>query len=219
MELVDYIEKNKIIVIVRQLYGEPLLRLAEALKAGGLTMMEVTFDQVDPDCLKKTPEAIAMIKEHFKDGMKCGAGTVLTEAQVQAAAEAGAEYIISPNVDERVIRLTKAKGLISIPGAMTPTEILKAHEYGADLVKVFPVSDLGLSYIKSIRGPINHVKIMATGGVTEENFSEMLEAGFSGAGISGRLTDKKLVAAGDWEEFTRRASAFARLASDSGSEA
>ena len=141
-----------------------------------------------------------------------GAGTVLTKEQVKAAFDAGASYIISPNTNPEVIRYTKELGLVSIPGAMTPTEILLAHDCGADIVKLFPAATLGLRYVKDILAPISHVAIIATAGITEDNFAEFLKLGLKGAGISGRLTDKKLIAAGDWEEFTRRARAFVDIA-------
>lgn len=144
--------------------------------------------------------------------MHFGAGTVLTPGQVDAAAQAGAEFIISPNSEPKVIRRTKELGLISIPGAMTPTEILMAHDCGADLVKLFPAATLGLAYVKDILAPISHVKMIATAGITEENFAQFLKLGLAGAGISGRLTDKKLIAEGNWAEFTRRAEAFRHIA-------
>jgi 2-dehydro-3-deoxyphosphogluconate aldolase/(4S)-4-hydroxy-2-oxoglutarate aldolase len=178
--------------------------------------MEVTFDQADPDCVQKTCEAISMLREKMGDDMLFGAGTVLSTAQVDAAHKAGAEYIISPNVSLPVIARTKELGLVSIPGAMTPSEMVSAHEAGADFVKVFPVSDLGTRYIKSVMAPINHIMFVATGGVNEQNVKEYLDMGFVGAGIGGRLTERKLIEAGDFAEFTRRAKAFANIAEQKG---
>lgn len=109
------------------------------------------------------------------------------------------------------IQRTKQLGLVSIPGAMTPTEIIAAHNCGADLVKLFPAATLGVRYIKDILAPISHVKLLATAGITEENFKQFLELGLAGAGISGRLTDKKLIAEKDWTEFTRRAQVFVQI--------
>jgi len=208
MNTLDFIAENKVITICRRVYGEDLLKLADALYAGGIKMIEVTFDQADPDCIEKTSECIRSLCDRFGDKMMFGAGTVLTAEQVEAAAKAGARYIISPNVDADVIAKTKELGLVSIPGAMTPSEILTAHKLGADIVKLFPAGYLGFGYIKDILGPISHVKLCATGGVTEENWGKYLEFGFAGAGISGRLCDKKCIAAGDFEEITRRAKVF-----------
>ena len=208
MNTLDFISQNKVITICRRVYGEDLLKLADALYAGGIKMIEVTFDQADPDCIEKTGECIRALCDRFGDKMMFGAGTVLTTEQVEAAAKSGARYIISPNVDADVIAKTKELGLVSMPGAMTPSEILTAHKLGADIVKLFPAGYLGFGYIKDILGPISHVKLCATGGVTEENWGKYLEFGFAGAGISGRLCDKKCIAAGDFEEITRRAKVF-----------
>lgn len=208
MNTLDFISQNKVITICRRVYGEDLLKLADALYAGGIKMIEVTFDQADPDCIEKTGECIRTLCDRFGDKMMFGAGTVLNAEQVEAAAKAGARYIISPNVDADVIAKTKELGLVSMPGAMTPSEILTAHKLGADIVKLFPAGYLGFGYIKDILGPISHVKLCATGGVTEENWVKYLEFGFAGAGISGRLCDKKCIAAGDFEEITRRAKVF-----------
>ena len=162
MDIVNYIEKNKIICICRKIYGEELRKLARAMYDGGIRLMEVTFDQADPDCCQKTGQAIRMVDEEFGGRMQFGAGTVLTREQVDAAKDAGAKYIISPNTDEEIIRYTKQLGLVSIPGAMTPSEILAAHDAGADFVKLFPTVYLGLPYLKDIKGPINHVKLLGT---------------------------------------------------------
>jgi len=210
--IVNAIEENKVIVIIRRIYGDNMLRLCEALAKGGIGLIEVTFDQSDKDCETKTAEAIGMINRELSGKVLAGAGTVLSKSQVDAAAAAGAKYIISPNTNTDVIKHTKEKGLVSMPGAMTPSEIIAAHEAGADFVKVFPAIDLGLGYIKNIKGPISHVKLVATAGINEENFADYLSVGYVGAGISGRLTDKKLIDAGNWDEFTSRAAAFMKIA-------
>ncbi|HWQ79183.1 MAG TPA: bifunctional 4-hydroxy-2-oxoglutarate aldolase/2-dehydro-3-deoxy-phosphogluconate aldolase [Anaerovoracaceae bacterium] len=212
MNTKEFLAEHKVIAICRKVYGENLLRLAEALCGGGVRLMEVTFDQADPDCLEKTSEAIRMLSEKFAGELLPGAGTVLTSDQVQCAANAGAKYIISPNTSSEVITGTKKLGLISIPGAMTPTEIITANDLGADFVKLFPSGYLGFKYIKDILAPISHVKLVATGGVTEENLPEYLKLGFAGAGISGRLCDKALIADGNYAEIKARAMGFAAIA-------
>ena len=208
MNTLEFIQNNKVITICRKVYGQDLLDLAAALYEGGVKLMEVTFDQADPDCIAKVCEGIRQLCDNFGDKMMFGAGTVLTTEQVRAAAAAGARYIISPNVDAEIIACTKELGLVSMPGAMTPSEILEAHKLGADIVKLFPAGYLGFGYIKDILGPINHVKLCATGGVTEETWGTYLDYGFVGAGISGRLCDKKCIADGDFAELTRRAKVF-----------
>ena len=212
MDMINYIEKYKIICICRKVYGEELCKLAQAMYDGGIRLMEVTFDQADPDCCRKTAQAIRMLNEEFGGRIRFGAGTVLNREQVDAAKGAGAEYIISPNTDVEVIGYTKELGLASIPGAMTPSEILTAHEAGADFVKLFPTVYLGLPYFKDIKGPISHVKLLGTGGLTEENLKDYLDMGMVGAGISGRLVDAELRKKNDYETLTKRAAAFMAIA-------
>jgi len=208
----EFIEKHKIVVICRRVYGDDLKKLSTALFKGGIRLIEVTFDQKDASCIDKSCGALVTLNELYGDTMLVGAGTVLSVEQVDAAFKAGAKYIVSPDVNPAVVKRTKELGLVSIPGAMTPTEILAAHNLGADFVKLFPATTLGFKYIKDILAPITHVKLVATGGVTEENLGQYLELGFAGAGISGRLTDKKLIESGDLEELTRRAEVFVKIA-------
>ncbi|WP_418482257.1 bifunctional 4-hydroxy-2-oxoglutarate aldolase/2-dehydro-3-deoxy-phosphogluconate aldolase [Dysosmobacter sp.] len=212
MDTLELINKSKVIAIVRKVYGSDLDKLSKALCDGGVKLIECTFDQIDPDCSKKTAQAISMLCHERGNDMRIGAGTVLSPEQVDVAYNAGAKFIISPNVNPAVIKRTKELGMISIPGAMTPSEILTAHDLGADLVKLFPAGTLGMKYIKDILAPITHVKLVATGGVTEDNFADFLALGMTGAGVSGRLTDKKLISEGNWAELSRRAAAFAEIA-------
>lgn len=210
-QTINIINKNKVIAICRKLYGEKLYKLADALACGGIRLMEVTFDQADPDCINKTVESISMLMDKLHGEIILGAGTVLTKAQVKAAKAAGAQYIISPNTDVEVISYTKELDLVSIPGAMTPSEIQIAHKAGADFVKLFPSGTLGFNYIKDILAPISHVKLIATGGVTEENLPEYLKLGFAGAGVSGRLTDKNLINENNFAEIEKRSRMFMEI--------
>nr|WP_072514061.1 bifunctional 4-hydroxy-2-oxoglutarate aldolase/2-dehydro-3-deoxy-phosphogluconate aldolase [Ndongobacter massiliensis] len=209
--VLNNIKVNKVLTICRGVYGDALYDLAKALYLGGIRMMEVTFDQGDPEAVTKTSTAIKQIREQYDD-MMVGSGTCLTIEQVHATKEAGGLFVLSPNVDKEIIMETKRLGMVSIPGAMTPTEVLQAHTYGADLVKIFPAAWLGLSYLKDLKGPINNVDFLATAGVNEENFADFLSAGYVGAGISSRLVDKKLIAAKDFAELTRRAKVFTKIA-------
>lgn len=207
-EIIQKVLDKKIIAIVRGLYDEDCLHLAEALYAGGIEMMEVTFDQSHPESLDRTSNTIKKLNEQLGDRMAFGAGTVTSVEMLELAESAGAQFIVSPDTNEAVIRKTVADGLVSMPGAMTPTEILAAHSYGADFVKVFPVTSLGVSYIKAIRGPINHIRLLAVGGVNEKNISEFLSAGLVGAGVGGNLVNKQWIANGEFERITALAKEF-----------
>lgn len=210
-EVKEQIENNKIIAIVRKIYGDDLIHLTQALYEGGIRLLEITFDQADPDCIAKTSRAIERLAKELGGNMLLGAGTVLSVDQVDAAQGAGARYVVSPNTDKDVIHYCNQKNLISIPGAMTPTEMVNAVHWGADFVKVFPLSDLGLKYMKAITAPLNHIKFIATGGVGLDNLLEVFNVGFVGAGIGGSLADKKLIANGDFAELTNRARKYVEI--------
>lgn len=201
------IEEHKIIVICRGVYGDTLLKTMDALYKGGIRLAEVTFDQRSTD-YKETLDAISMLAKQFADRMAIGAGTVINTKQVELAHQANAAYIISPNVKESVIRKTKELGMLSIPGALSASEVLDAHEYGADYVKLFPAARMGASYIRDLMGPISHVKFIATAGITEENIVEFASVGCTGYGISGRLMDKQVIKEGRFDELQHRAEAF-----------
>lgn len=211
MDVKSEILKRKLVVICRGVYGDDLLNMAKAIYDGGLRCIEVTFDQSDAQGVEKASKAVEQLNGVCGGELLVGAGTVLDAEQVVAAMNAGATYIISPNVDDDVIRLTKELKLVSIPGAMTPSEVAHAYKVGADIVKLFPAGHLGTKYIKELRAPLSHIPLLATGGVNEETLCGFLDAGCAGAGVGGRLADKKLLAEKNYGEIRKRAEAFVSL--------
>ena len=212
-ETINILDENKIILVVRGIYGEELLKLADALGKGGIRAFEVTYDPADSDTLKTVKENIEAVHERHPE-MLMGCGTVLTVDQVLNAKAAGANFIVSPNFDPEIVKETLENGLVSVPGCMTPSEICAADKAGADYIKLFPAGTLGMKYCRDILAPLHHVKYIATVGVTEESFREYLEMGFAGAGISSKLIDKKCRDEGNWDELTRRAKAFTDIAKE-----
>lgn len=210
--IIQKVLDKKVIAIVRGVYGEDCINLAKALYAGGIELLEVTFDQSKPEALQQTSETIHSLVETLGDKMAFGAGTVTSQEMLELAKNAGAQFVVSPDTNELVIKATVAAGMVSMPGAMTPSEILVAHSYGADFVKVFPTASLGASYIKAVRGPINHVRLLAVGGVNEKNIGEFLKAGASGAGVGGNLVNKNWIAAGEFDKITALAKEFCQNA-------
>lgn len=206
--IINSVYENKIIAIVRGMEPEYCVSLAEALYAGGIKMIEVTFNQRSTDNFEATTKAIRSIKEAMGDKMFVGAGTVLTKEQVDLAKEAGAQYIISPSADEEVIRYTREQGLVSMPGVMTPSEAVMAYKAGADFVKVFPVGNLGSSYIKALKAPLSHIPMLAVGGVNEKNAADFLKAGAVGVGVGGSLVNAELVKAGEVAKITALAAEY-----------
>ena len=208
MDVLNELKKAKLVAIMRGIPSDKAVETVEAMKKGGVYCCEVTFNQKTTDH-SETLKSIELIKKTFGDEVLVGAGTVLTVEQVELAHKAGAAYMISPDTNPEVIKRTKELGCISIPGAMTPTEIMTAWNCGADIVKVFPAGDLGTSYIKAISAPISHVPLIAVGGVNTKNARDFLDAGYIGLGIGSALANKKLVEAGKFDEITKVAEEYA----------
>lgn len=204
-ELIARMQEEKVIAIARGLDEAQAVKAAEALYAGGIRFMEVTFDASGKTPDEQTGRIITAVIAAMQGRMSIGAGTVLTARQVEITKTAGGEFIISPDTNEAVIRRTCELGMVSIPGAMTPSEAMAAHRYGADFVKIFPAGTLGASYIKAIRAPLSNLRLMAVGGVSEKNLAEFLAAGCVGAGIGGNLVSKTAVERGDYCALTETA--------------
>lgn len=211
MTTLEWVNSRKIIAIVRGLSPSPMLKLADALAAGGIDLMEVTFRQAEPETWQEMADAIRALCSHTQGRMLIGAGTVLNEEQLQLAADAGAAYIITPNTNPELIARVKRMGLAAFPGALTPTEVETAYKAGADAVKVFPAGDLGPSYIKAIRAPLSHIPLMAVGGIDEKNAAQFLAAGCCGIGVGGNLVNKEWIAAGEWFKITALAAEYRKV--------
>lgn len=200
------VQEEKLIVIARGMERERMLDAAEALYAGGVRLLECTFDHWREDCEQANCRLISALAERFAGRMQIGAGTVLTPREVEAATDAGASFLISPGADERVIERTRSLGAVSIPGALTPTEIVAAWQAGADFVKLFPVGTLGPGYVKAVRAPLAHIPMLAVGGVTLENIPLFRKSGVSGFGIGGSILSG--AATGELDAVTETARAY-----------
>ena len=203
MNPLAHILEHKLVAIVRGADPKSLLRIAQALHAGGVRTMEITLN---------SPGALASIEEISRamDGqMLVGAGTVLDPETARAALLAGARFIISPTLNKKTIRMTKRYGAVSIPGAYTATEILQAYEYGGDIIKVFPASAGGAGYFKDIAGPLPFIPLMPTGGVSLENISAFADAGAVAFGLGSALVNTKEAITPQYlEQLTARARQF-----------
>lgn len=193
------LQQTKIIVIVRGLEPEYMPSLADALYEGGIRVMEVTLNS--PGAL----EAIGALQDKLGERMYIGAGTVLNLQDANRALEAGASFLVTPNTDEDVIRLAAQRGVPIYPGAMTPSEIVRAWHAGATAVKLFPTSSLGLPYLRELQGPLGHIPMIAVGGVKEENIRQFMEAGCYAVGIGGSLVQLDEIRSGRLEGITEKA--------------
>ena len=197
-EIEDAVLNGRIVAIIRGSSPDVCLRLAESYVKGGIRLVEVTFAQKAPETWKDTASAIRSIKERFGGEVKVGAGTVLTEEQLSMCEQAGGKYMITPNVKPALIRECVRRGLVAMPGALTPSEVVDAWEAGASFVKVFPAGTLGPGYIKAVCAPLSHIPLLAVGGISPDNVADFIKAGCVGAGVGGNLTNKEWIAAGEW---------------------
>jgi 2-dehydro-3-deoxyphosphogluconate aldolase/(4S)-4-hydroxy-2-oxoglutarate aldolase len=202
MNLLDLIKEHRMIVILRGIDRERIQPVAEALYLGGARMVEITMNT------EGAPKQIASLVENYAGKMIVGAGTVLNVEMAQQAIAAGATYLITPNLDERVIDFSLQNGVGVLPGVMTVTEIVRAFEAGASMVKLFPAGTLGVGYLKELQGPISHIPIVAVGGVTLDNVKEYMQAGTIGVGVGGGLLERKGIAEGNYDELTIRTKRF-----------
>lgn len=210
-KIVEAIEREKIIVIVRGAEKEKLIPLAQAMYDGGIRLLEVTFDATGKVSDEQTAENIGSLVKYFDGKMLIGAGTVLKTSQVELVSKVGGSFIISPNTDEAVIKKTRELGMVSMPGAVTPTEIQQAHNFGASFVKLFPAGNLGPDYVKAVRAPLSHIKLTAVGGIHDGNMPDYLKAGASGFGIGTNIVDKKLLEAEDYAGITKLAEKYVEV--------
>lgn len=198
-DVVRFIERDRAVAVVRTDAPEKLVRIADALRAGGVVCVEVTMTV--PNAL----DGIRAVSDELGDGVLVGAGSVTDAATARAAVEAGARYVVSPVFKREVIEAAHVLGAAAMPGCFTPTEILAAHEAGADVAKVFPAGSLGPGFIKGVLAPMPHLKLMPTGGVSLDNAAEWLRAGAVAVGAGSALVDTGAIAAGDWAQLTANA--------------
>ena len=208
MTTLEWIRQEKLIAIVRGVAREQIIPLARALYDGGVRIMEITYSMKEDDAV--TAEAVRSLCEEMGGRMCIGAGTVIYPEQVELTRRMGGQFIISPDACEEVIRKTKELGMVSIPGALTPTEAMAAYRAGADIIKLFPITSMGTAYVKAIRAPLSGVQFAAVGGVNLDNILEYRKAGIECFGIGSNIIDKKALAAGDFAAITALAQKYVK---------
>ena len=182
-EIEAIVRETKVVAIIRGFPAETCVRLADAYRRGGIRLVEVTFNQRAPETWKDTAAAIRAIREEFVGEVRAGAGTVLTTEQLSMCEDAGGEYIVTPNVKPDLIRSAVGRGLVAMPGALTPSEAVDAWDAGASFVKLFPAGSLGPDYVKAVRAPLSHIPFLAVGGVSAANAADFMRAGCVGVGV------------------------------------
>lgn len=183
--IIQQIESTGVVAIIRAKDSDQLIEVVNALREGGVTCIEVTMT---------TPNALEVIKEArvaCGDSAAIGVGTVLDSETARAAILAGAQFVVAPILDLPTVETCKRYGVPVMPGALTPTEIVRAWQAGADFVKVFPTSTLGATYIKDLRGPLPQIRLLPTGGVTLDTVADFIKAGCSAVGVGGALVSSQ----------------------------
>jgi 2-dehydro-3-deoxyphosphogluconate aldolase/(4S)-4-hydroxy-2-oxoglutarate aldolase len=200
--MIDRLREARVIAVLRTPDGESAVRAAEALAAGGVRAIELTFT---------TPgaaEALRRARGLLPADVVVGAGTIRDRAQLDAALDAGAEFLVTPHLDRGLLAAMLESGRLALPGTFTPTEVAAALTAGATAVKLFPASAIGPSYLKGLRGPFPEVQVVPTGGIGPDDVRAWLEAGAIAVGAGSELCPPALVAEGRWDELSAAAERF-----------
>lgn len=197
----EFLRGTPIVGILRGVDPDIAVQAAAAAARGGITALEITMNSTEPLA------QIQAIREQVL-GVTVGAGTVLSAKEAQIALDAGAAFIVAPNVDEEVIRFCVAQGIPVFPGAMTPTEVWTAHVTGATMVKLFPAANLGPGYIRALRGPFPQIDLLVTGGVDVKNIGAFIQAGARGAAAGGNLFPESALQSGDFAAVQQEAASL-----------
>jgi len=198
----ELFRQTPIVGIIRHIGQDDVRQILPIFQEAGLTTVEVTMN---------TPGAETIIREaltNYSINLNIGAGTVCSEDDLERALAAGAQFIVTPIINEKVIKACVKKGVPIFPGAFTPSEIYKAWDLGASMVKVFPTTALGPAYIRDVKAPLNQIKLLPTGGITLTNMSDFIRAGADGLGIGSQLFDGRLIAGKDWQGLKTHFQAF-----------
>ncbi|MBN1978673.1 MAG: bifunctional 4-hydroxy-2-oxoglutarate aldolase/2-dehydro-3-deoxy-phosphogluconate aldolase [Anaerolineae bacterium] len=201
-ESIGLIQQTGVIAIMRADSPDQLLRAADAIREGGVCVIEVTMT---------TPGALSIVEQavsRYGQDVLFGVGSVLDGESARAAMLAGAQFVVSPSFKPSLVEICRRYSIPVMPGAYTPTEVLTAWESGADLVKVFPASFGGPALVKALKAPLPQVELVPVGGVDLETTADFVRAGAAAVGVGSALINQKLLEAGDWAALTERARRF-----------
>ncbi|MBU9713819.1 bifunctional 4-hydroxy-2-oxoglutarate aldolase/2-dehydro-3-deoxy-phosphogluconate aldolase [Evansella tamaricis] len=205
MSLLNQIKDSGIVAVIRGANKDNIIPIAKALSAGGVKALELTVE---------TPKILSLVElvaDELQEEAIVGVGTVLDPETARAAIMSGAKFVFSPVVNVDTIKMTKRYGVLSVPGALTPTEILTAYENGADLIKVFPANIMGPGYFKDVHGPLPHIPLMPTGGINVSNVGSYIKVGAVAAGVGSTLVNtKEIIDEAYCEKLTQLAQQFVK---------
>jgi 2-dehydro-3-deoxyphosphogluconate aldolase/(4S)-4-hydroxy-2-oxoglutarate aldolase len=206
LEVLAVLRASGVVAVIRTENPADLVAVAKALGKGGVRFVEITLT---------VPGALDIIRDAASEagsaGVFIGAGTVLDAASARAAILAGASFVVSPGFDLETVKLCATYGVVAIPGAFTPHEVLSAWRAGADVVKIFPADLGGPDYIKTLKEPLPQVELLPTKGIDLKNAGAFIKAGAIAVGAGGALVSKALIAARDFDTISENARAFTRV--------
>lgn len=203
--MIHRIKDQKILPIIRHFSEHEAFFLVECFQQVGFHVFEVSLNQPN------SYTVLELLNKKYGSEMVIGAGTVLTKEDAQRALDCGASFYLSPNVSKEVSDKAKELGIPYIPGALTPTELQYAHELGAPLIKLFPVRQLGISYIKDILATLNRIGLLGVGGVNLDNVKRLLQVGLQGVGIGSSLVEKEWIENRDEGKVIQRLNEYKQL--------
>jgi 2-dehydro-3-deoxyphosphogluconate aldolase/(4S)-4-hydroxy-2-oxoglutarate aldolase len=198
-DIVQQIQDLGVVAVIRMKDAAKLRRVVDAIAEGGVRAIEVTMT------VPGAVELIAVLARSLPEEILLGAGTVTDGDTARAVIDAGARYVVSPVFRREVIAVCHERGVAAAPGCFTPTEILDAHDFGADVIKVFPATALGPQFIKDVRAPLPQVRLMPTGGVSLDNAGDWIRAGAIAVGVGSALLDAKAIEEGRYDVLTGNA--------------
>lgn len=201
----ELLKKHRFVGIFRHIPPQCALDAAKAMYEGGVRIFEITFDPSGNTTMEQTCGIIRQLRAYFGADVSVGAGTVVTEEYAKAACEAGAEFVVSPGTTPAVIAYAKAHGMLAIPGAYTPTEIMNAYALGADIVKIFPIGPNDEGYLKNVISPLSHIPIMITGGINPDTIEKFLATGPVAVAAGASIVNKDLALKGDFDTIRKNA--------------
>lgn len=204
----ERIGESGVIAVLRGVEADRAVETARALSRGGVGAVEITLDA------RGAVETIADVRAALDDEVLVGAGTVMDPPAASRAVAAGASFVVAPHVDTAVVETCNRHGVVTMPGAMTPTEAVRAVEAGADAVKLFPAATVGPAHLRRLRGPLPQIPLVPTGGVDAENVGAFLDAGATAVGAGSALLDDEAVAERDWDAVEARARALVAAVAD-----
>jgi 2-dehydro-3-deoxyphosphogluconate aldolase/(4S)-4-hydroxy-2-oxoglutarate aldolase len=204
-EVLEKIKTLGLVAVIRGPTADLTLRMVDALVAGGVKGIEITYSTPNAE------QVAATVAKKYGDEIVLGMGTLIEPAQAARAKAAGATFIVSPVSEPELVKAMVASGLLVMAGALTPTEVLQSYRLGSDVVKIFPGSLTGPSYIKALHGPFPYIPMMPTGGVSAANVGEWFAAGVVAVGAGSELCPPALAKEGKFDEITRRAAEFVHM--------